>query len=1119
MPDDTPINPGNDDWQKVVTTFTGYPVPSVKEVLDNLKGHDGTPLMHVTIEDAGDSKMPELEETNWQSENFYNEINTMHIKIPFYTNNGGLKKRYVSIQLLGIQDTKAAMHDGGAAGSFKDEDGKEESKWDTTALARYSYGAGHALDWLLTKPQGTRGFDWGPGIEDKAYVDPSTFEATAQAFDRVENFVNSRKEVLDGWEKEFGAVENENWKGQAAGVWWNLVHLLVRRYERLSEDMHATAERAVGLTWTAHGSKQGAAVRYAGMALLDEAQKLHDAWEDWAGYTNGYGGFSPTPKANPLFYLNRILNQVMNNVWEKNIFKVSKKYSSNASGYTTGSSGYKPDSEHLEAQPGFSSEARDDDRSYGELDSPQTWKNIGQEALDRWWRDIRNDLGKPAEAAKQNLMKAWSTSEADIGSIRPPRGENLQQSLQKDQAAKDKKKAIDDKAALDKINKEKEERMERERAKEKAEAERIRKEQEAKADKQRADDLKRQEEEKARQDQIRKDQEAKQEAKEKEQEAKQEAKEKEQEAKQREQEAKQEAKEKEQEAKQEQQRKEQEAKQHEQEAKQEAKEKEQEAKQDQIRKEQEKKQEEQQHRQEERQDQQVLQQRIMQVQQKKEQEQKEKEQQKRQEEQEAKQEQQRKEQEAKQEEQQHKQEQKQEEQEAKQDRIREEQEKKQEEQQKEQEKRQEEQQRKQEAKQEEQEHKQEEQQRKQEAKQEEQEHKQEEQQRKQEQKQEEQEAKQDQIRKEQEQKQGEQQRHQEQRQDQQQQRQDEQRKEQERRQEELQKRQEQRQQQYQDKAGEILGGRHEGSPYGDHQSYAPDSITGPVNGDDSLTNPGGSHSHVDSHGRVVTEYPDGSKATIDPQTQTSSVTGSDGKTHTGPLNAGDVLRNPDGSVSHLDSHGQVVTEYRDGSTSTVDPRTGAASQTSPDGTTNSGYLTGGSGPDAHGSGPGGPSRSFGGQSDYEHELYDPQSGGSGGQQGAGSAAASLGGPSGGQGGSPGGMPMSPGMMGGGMGGMGGGGGQSQGGPSERTRNVIDGGDVVSNRRRPSNGRAGGGRYDDREAVINTSGGTPFAPGGNGAGGPGRQQTQSGDRERESWVPEDEDVWGSDEGGSPAVIGR
>ena len=41
----------------------------------------------------------------------------------------------------------------------------------------------------------------------------------------------------------------------------------------------------------------------------------------------------------------------------------------------------------------------------------------------------------------------------------------------------------------------------------------------------------------------------------------------------------------------------------------------------------------------------------------------------------------------------------------------------------------------------------------------------------------------------------------------------------------------------------------------------------------------------------------------------------------------------------------------------------------------------------------------------------------------------------------------------------------------------------------------------------------------GGGAPGQTETESSDREREVWEPEEDDVWGTDEGSSPAVIGR
>ena len=48
---------------------------------------------------------------------------------------------------------------------------------------------------------------------------------------------------------------------------------------------------------------------------------------------------------------------------------------------------------------------------------------------------------------------------------------------------------------------------------------------------------------------------------------------------------------------------------------------------------------------------------------------------------------------------------------------------------------------------------------------------------------------------------------------------------------------------------------------------------------------------------------------------------------------------------------------------------------------------------------------------------------------------------------------------------------------------------------------------------------PQPGGGPGAGGQTGRAAESGDGAREAWLTEDEDGWGTDEGGSPAVIGR
>ncbi|WP_329167042.1 AAWKG family protein (plasmid) [Streptomyces sp. NBC_01717] len=117
---------------------------------------------------------------------------------------------------------------------------------------------------------------------------------------------------------------------------------------------------------------------------------------------------------------------------------------------------------------------------------------------------------------------------------------------------------------------------------------------------------------------------------------------------------------------------------------------------------------------------------------------------------------------------------------------------------------------------------------------------------------------------------------------------------------------------------------------------------------------------------------------------------------------------------------------------------------------------------------------------------------------------------------PGGYPGSPGMFlppgrGGGSGGEG-------GSAAERTRTVVE----------PGVGRAGrrGTTLEEQENSVKTRGsvptasGMPFAPPMAGGMGPQQNQsTESGDRERTTWLAEDEDVWGTDEGGAPQALGR
>ncbi|WP_329256977.1 AAWKG family protein [Streptomyces pseudovenezuelae] len=1077
----------NDHWHEAVKLFTGYVAPARDTLFDTLVGNEGIPLMKVEISDVSQVDYVDTEDLNWLYENAGYRIQNTDFVIPFYRTSGGagsdvtMHKARITLlgQKSGDDPPSGGYVEGGTFSSQYDNHlGMGKPTWDTRPLAQYSYGTGLALEALLNKPEGTHGFSWNEvSVDEAASVTLNNFDVVAGAFDRAAKFFVDQQKKIEEWQTRVGLEKNDAWRGTAAGVFWDLVKKLNKQYSDYADDMSPNGS---------YFSKQGNEIRDAKKALRAAAWDLHTSWATWE-YKDG----------NPLSWLHSLLSRITKYVWDHNITKITYEI---VPSYSEA-----PSTVNYVAEEGFDNNAKDPGdantpaREFGDLKDLATWAKIGNQAILDWQKSVVDQLDKAAVAALKDVKDAWSKSTFDLGDIKSRGGSSLEEGLSKDEAEvkeeEAEKKAAEaaaQQAAYMQWMKDQAAKAEAEAAKAKAEQEAKEKAAEEKAAKEKAEQEAKEAAAKAEQEAKEKEAEAKAEQKEKEQEAKQAEAEKKAEEKEAAAKAEQEAKEKEAEAKAEQKEKEQEAKQAEAEAKQEQKEKEAEAKAAEA-----------QARQEQLQIAQMNQAKGEQERQRKEQEQKEAEA-------EAKAEQKENEAEAKQAEQEAKQEAKEKEAETKAEQERKEQEAKQAEAEKKAEQ-------KEAAAKAEQEAKEKEAEAKAEQKENEQEAKQAQAEAKAEQKQAEQEAKQEQLQTEQEKKQA---------QAEAEQRQLEQ---------EAAKREQEALGRYDNARQDILNN-------GDLSQLSPTPISGPVN-DATLDLPGGGETHIDSSGRVVTEYPDGSSTTIDPLTHSSTVTRPDGTTISGPLNTGDLLTNPDGSVTHLDSGGHVVTEYPDGTVQTVDPDTGSTTITLPDGTSSSGYLNGGDLP-TYGSSAPQPSYDH---PSYEEELYDdtpyrspldyssaanPQVTMPSNRQLLNTAAfpglATAGGPDSSAGasaaspassGSPmGGMPM------GGMGGMGGGGGGGAGNnDGERVRNVIDS-DIVSNRRgRPGTGgtRGNGGYAEDEVRVAaggpSTTGSTPFLPGS--AGTPGRPETQSTDRARDTWEPEDEDVWGADEGGAPAVIGR
>ncbi|MGA5022026.1 AAWKG family protein [Streptomyces griseoincarnatus] len=304
---------------------------------------------------------------------------------------------------------------------------------------------------------------------------------------------------------------------------------------------------------------------------------------------------------------------------------------------------------------------------------------------------------------------------------------------------------------------------------------------------------------------------------------------------------------------------------------------------------------------------------------------------------------------------------------------------------------------------------------------------------------------------------------------------------------------------------------------------------------------------------LLTRFPDGTRATFDTQTGMLTATHPDGSVTTTDLTHGVQVNNPDGSVTSLDN-GMLTTEFPDGSTQVVDPETGIATVTDAQGNTETVNLhdlnTGNTQTSSVGGildeldaldtlgGGGGVGGGTSTETLSPSDLNLSNGGSLGPASGAGiTAGASVGtdglvtgaaaplsdgttatggslGPvaASGTAGAPG-MPGTPGMPMGGMGGAGGGGDKGNG---ERVRAVLVDAAEESERRNRRR-RSPWNRQEDSDTflspasrVATTGGDSPEEE----ATDQGRRVTTSAD-----YLEEDADVWGTEDGGTPAVIGR
>ncbi|MFE8971268.1 AAWKG family protein [Streptomyces albogriseolus] len=488
----------NDDyWKKAVDLLTGYVLPERKTLFDTLKGNDGIPMIHVRVEDEGGPGYSSgfLSSGGWGTHN-------TNYTIPYYqpagndtsVSEGSYLYRYrVYITFLAtpaaappsgedviakFEKTSKVLMDKGGSNSEG-----EKLDWDTSALVQYIYGSKAALDQLTMWPYSTHGFEnRGIKVGDGTYVDLLTFTKTAQAFDRVVKFFEDSAVTIGTWDTENIGEGSDSWDGTSAAVFKALIHKLARNYEGYADQIDGKGSEgsAVTIDTVTVSSEPARALAAAQSVVLEQAQNLRDAWVAWRA------------ESNPQRWLYDMLQDARFNLIENQFEKTDFDTVSSGSGpYTTWHN-------YVVSTAGFRNEIVIGEKSYGRPSDMTTWKAIAEEAVRRWEQSVQDWLSTKGAEAIVAVNKAFKEAEKAFDTSITDRDDRpLSEIAAKEEADAEKKKA-EAEAAAAKAQAEKEKAEAKAQAeKEKAEAKAERDKEKAEAEKEKAEAKAQAEKEKA----------------------------------------------------------------------------------------------------------------------------------------------------------------------------------------------------------------------------------------------------------------------------------------------------------------------------------------------------------------------------------------------------------------------------------------------------------------------------------------------------------------------------------------------------------------------------------------------------------------------------------------------
>ncbi|MFJ9055082.1 AAWKG family protein [Streptomyces sp. NPDC102409] len=373
---DGAADPSSDTWATLVTHITGYPVPDRSTVFDTLRSDHGGKLFRMDIKERS--------------------LGLLVKDSGFLTNKGedydiwffdsGKKRSIMQARIVFEGRVKAGeeiIFAGPGSDNVHDAQVREgneftdynKDKMSTVALARYMNGPRAALLELLRGSTQDARFS-NLGVPGADVVDLKSFGTTGESFDFAAKFFRDHAVVLKDWEDRFSR-EDASWKGEAAEVFRSLLKKIRENYDSYVETFDSKV--GTGDETGTGGTVYSRALSLGRTYLENAANKLLEAWLDWAN----------SSYYDPHQVLRYVLDELAQWVDANNVAKTD--ITSYTNRYTTTVS-HSPQGGFSQVHP-----------EYGDLTDIANWAKVGDKAVKIWSQGVDEYLGKPAATVQSAL--------------------------------------------------------------------------------------------------------------------------------------------------------------------------------------------------------------------------------------------------------------------------------------------------------------------------------------------------------------------------------------------------------------------------------------------------------------------------------------------------------------------------------------------------------------------------------------------------------------------------------------------------------------------------------------------------------------------------------------------